>query len=200
MRDFLVALIPLLDMECKGNWALTGSVALFFWSVAHGLQCREPHDLDLLVKDGWVGAVATGLNGMLGLRLGRPPKPGAEFAHLDGSHVSIDVLGEGDRFGSLKEAIEVSGVKLILTGALKARKENILSEKCADEDAEKAHYDLGKIGEITMTQGGMKSTTINHLLRQPDDLNRCELCGELLTSKDVPICSECQASLSSQKQ
>jgi hypothetical protein len=196
-RDFLIQLAKQMDFICsknEGDWALTGSAAMFLWLASRGEPCRPPADVDVLVGDGLVSTVATNLNGELGLFTFKCPGPGTKLAHLNGKIIGVDVLQEDGRFGWLKDAKDVGGIKVIPPSSLITRKENIvqelgkeIGEVLENEEGLKALGDLERLRAVA----GVDKMFLDALLHDVAYLNRCESCGEGLRSTLVPLCAVC---------
>jgi hypothetical protein len=146
----------------RGNWAFTGSFAMYCWAWMKDGQARDPEDIDILVSAARFENVAYGINGKF-KKPGEnfsPPNPRSRMATVQGilhvgsgtpeviqaREVKIDILNvlAGD-FGNLEKVVFLSDndrFPVLPIGDLIARKENILTSTGKKEEILKAKQDI----------------------------------------------------------
>lgn len=125
----------------KGNWAFTGSFAMYCWAWVKDGKARAPNDIDILVKGNKFSDVAYGLNDVFEGNFSPPgsnTKKSTVKIVLDVIELNedvtqypthIDILREGARFGSLENIAFLGDNFPVTTIAdMTARKESIQSE------------------------------------------------------------------------
>lgn len=146
----------------KGNWAFTGSFAMFCWAWMKDGKAREPEDIDILVAANKFENVAYGLNSKLNTRREpfSPPNPISAKARVPAvlqvgsgvpeqiqeKSIGIDVLNvHAGRFGNLDNIVFLNNndhFPVVPIAELIQRKIDIRNDTGKSEEREKAEKDL----------------------------------------------------------
>lgn len=155
----------------KGNWAFTGSFAMYCWAWIKDGQARNPNDIDILVAADKFENAAYGINAKFNTRRAsfNPPNPRAARATVHGilfvgsgspetieeREVDIDILNVlAGRFGTLEHMVFLNNndnFPVLPIADLIARKQNILKDTSKEEEIRKAEKDIAFLQGLSST-------------------------------------------------
>jgi hypothetical protein len=170
---WLTGLADWLNKEAGiGQWAFTGSFAMYCWAWMKNGEARSPEDIDILVHSDKFEGVAFGLNsefhGNEGTMGFRPPGPQDQMARirdaslnvvrLNGSNFQIqtdvDILRSGGEFGEIENIVFLDIAKrfpVLPIADLISRKEAIAENYHGDAEEQKALEDIELLSALNTT-------------------------------------------------